>query len=631
MKLLGVDTGGTFTDLVLFDGGKFHVHKQASTPDAPEQAIIEGIRALGLEPAQAMEAVHGSTVGTNAVLENKGVKTAYVANRGFGDVLTIGRQARSELYRLAPPPATPPVPPELCLETGGRIGVARDGASETIEDLTDDDLATLKARLEELAPEAVAINLLFSFADDRFERMIEDALKDDFFVSRSSRVLPEPHEYERGITTWLNGYVGPIMQRYLKRLGTALPGAKIEVMQSHGKTVAARQAADYAVQLLLSGPAGGVIAARRFAESSGARKALSFDMGGTSTDVSVVDGDVTLTTEGRIGAYPVATQMVEVHAIGAGGGSIAYCDEGGLLRVGPHSAGAQPGPACYRRGGEAPTVTDANLLLERLPARLGPLTLDREAAEQAFAPLADTLGKSVANAARGVIDVVNEQMAQALRVMSVQRGRDPAEFTLIGFGAAGGLHVCALAERMKMNRAMVPAHAGVLSALGMLIAPRGLQKSRALCVNAAGVGRKDLDGAFEKLQKEAADEMYAQGVETFDFVETAELRYTGQSACLVLERRPPEELEREFHAAHEHRFGYRLPAAVELVTLRVHARAASPIESIGADLDSIGAADEAEKNFAGPAVVADTTHTAYVERGWRARRDGFGNLHLRKE
>ncbi len=642
MKLLGVDTGGTFTDLILFDGKRFRVHKQLSTPDAPENAIVKGLHALGLEPEQAPDMVHGSTVGTNAVLEGRGVKTAYVTNRGFGDVLTIGRQARPEIYRLTPAPVPPPVAPALCLETGGRLGAC--GA--LIEDLNPDDIETLKRRLAELAPEAVAINLLFSFVEDRFERMIEDALKSTYFVSRSSRVLAEHREYERGIATWLNSYIGPIMQRYLKRLDTLLPTAKISVMQSHGKTVGVEQAGDYAVNLLLSGPAGGVIAARHLAAAADIHKVLSFDMGGTSTDVSIIDGDPYLTTEGRIGPYPVATPMIDIHTIGAGGGSIAYIDEGGLLRVGPQSAGASPGPACYGRGGDKPTVTDANLLLGRLPEKLGDaLTLDRAAAARVFEPPARALDKSITDTAQGVIDIVNEQMRQALRVMSVQKGYDPAEFMLVGFGAAGGLHICKLAEGLKIRKAMIPVHAGVLSALGMLVAPRGLQQSRTISTNIADADQQTVDTVYEQLRKEARDKMQIQGIQAIDIVETAELYYQGQSHCLTLARCPLPELERAFHAAHERRHNYTLDIPVELVTLRVRASSASPLETarINADHEDRPApapspkpgapplyqrADLTRRTVTGPAVITEATATVYVGQGWRASLDDCGNLYL---
>jgi N-methylhydantoinase A len=300
VKLLGVDTGGTFTDFVWFDGEQLGIHKVLSTPQAPEQAILQGIRELGLQQ-ESFYLVHGSTVATNAVLEGKGVRTAYITNYGLGDVLTIGRQARRELYNLQPQPESPPVPTELCLETGGRLAAD----ATLVEALSEQELEILAARLRELAPQAVAINLLFSFLDDRFERQIEKHLPDTLFISRSSDILPEQGEYERGIATWLNAWVGPRVQGYVQRLQQSVQPAPVHVMQSSAFTIRAEQAAKRAVKLLLSGPAGGLMGARRIGDELGRSQLLTFDMGGTSTDVALIDGQVNLTSEGRIGPYPV--------------------------------------------------------------------------------------------------------------------------------------------------------------------------------------------------------------------------------------------------------------------------------------------------------------------------------------
>jgi N-methylhydantoinase A len=301
VKFLGVDTGGTFTDFVWFDGEQLGIHKVLSTPQAPEQAILQGIRELGLQQ-ESFYLVHGSTVATNAVLEGKGVRTAYITNYGLGDVLTIGRQARRELYNLQPQPESPPVPAELCLETGGRLAAD----ATLVEALSEQELEILAARLRELAPQAVAINLLFSFLDDRFERQIEKHLPDTLFISRSSDILPEQGEYERGIATWLNAWVGPRVQGYVQRLQQSVQPAPVHVMQSSAFTIRAEQAAKRAVKLLLSGPAGGLMGARRIGDELDRSQLLTFDMGGTSTDVALIDGQVNLTSEGRIGPYPVA-------------------------------------------------------------------------------------------------------------------------------------------------------------------------------------------------------------------------------------------------------------------------------------------------------------------------------------
>ena len=422
---LGVDTGGTFTDFVLFDGRALRVHKVLSTPQAPEQAILQGIADLGLA-TESLQVVHGSTVATNAVLERKGVRTLYITNHGLGDVLTIGRQARRELYNLQPEPVPPPVPRELCLEVGARL--AANGERVSVLGAADREL--IEAQLARLQPQAVAINLLFSFVDDEDERRIESWLPAGLFVSRSSEVLPEYREYERGIATWLNAWVGPLVDGYLRRLQQALAPAPVSVMQSSGGTVSAGRAGHKAVQLLLSGPAGGLMGARFIGQQAGASRLLSFDMGGTSTDVALIEGEIRLTSEGHIGPWPVAVPMVDMHTIGAGGGSIAALDSGGLLQVGPESAGADPGPACYGQGGVLPTVTDANLVLGRLQADAflgGAMTLDAGAARQALTGIATALAIDVETAAQGIIDIANEHMAQALRVISVQRGVDPRD------------------------------------------------------------------------------------------------------------------------------------------------------------------------------------------------------------
>ncbi|HNN36159.1 MAG TPA: hydantoinase/oxoprolinase family protein, partial [Pseudomonadales bacterium] len=457
MMVLGIDTGGTFTDFVLFDGERLHIHKVLSTPEAPDEAIATGMAELGLEaPLRQgkLLLVHGSTVATNAALEGKGVPTLFVTNRGFRDLLTIGRQIRRELYELMPAPLPPPVPAELCFEVDTR----RDHLGRLITPLTDADLTRLRHAIATLAPQAVAICLLYSFMDESEEQALAAALPPGLFVSCSSQVLPEYREYERGIATWLNSWLGPLVSDYLGRLSARTAPAPLTIMQSSGGTVAAEQARQRAVNLLLSGPAGGMAAARHLADTLGERQLITFDMGGTSTDVGLLSGgELTLTNEGRIGPYPVAVPMVDLHTIGAGGGSIAFLDDGGGLWVGPRSAGALPGPACYGRGGREPTVTDANLLLGRLrPERFlgGAMPLDVAAAQRAIATLADPLGLSLEETAAGIIEIANEQMIRALRLISVERGHDPRQFRLCCFGGAGGLHLCRLAEALGIRRAL---------------------------------------------------------------------------------------------------------------------------------------------------------------------------------
>ena len=649
--LLGIDTGGTFTDFVLFDGQGLRVHKVLSTPDAPERAILQGVSELGITAAQfaSLTVVHGSTVATNAVLEGKGVRTAFITNHGLADLLSLGRQARAELYALQPPLLPPPVPPELCLETGGRLGA--DGS--VVEALDGDALARLRDELERLRPEAVAINLLFSFLDDRFERAIEAIVPDGVFVSRSSAILPEYREYERGITTWLNAWVGPRVAGYLQRLEAGLPGARIAVMQSCGNTIEASLAAQRAVNMLLSGPAGGLSAARAVAALAGRERLLTFDMGGTSTDVALIDGELQLSSEGRIGRWPVSVPMVDMHTIGAGGGSIARVDDGGLLQVGPESAGADPGPACYARGGMRATVTDANLVLGRLLPEAflgGGMRLDLAAAEAAVGEIAAQLSLGLHQAAAGIVTLANEHMARALRVMSVQRGLDPRQMTLTSFGGAGGLHVCALAEALGMHQAMVPVHGGVLSALGMLCAPRGRQLSRTWQGLLQDFGVTELEQAYRQLRQQGEQSLLREGLPSADIAAAAsmDLRYRGQSHTLNLPWQGTLDTE-PFHLAHQQRYGHRLDLPVELVNLRLALRGPQPqlpIAIVTTGQASMQPQQISNPEFPdgvavwpreylqpghtidGPALITETVSTTWLAPGWRVVVDPHGNLML---
>lgn len=650
MLFLGVDTGGTFTDFVLYEDGALRIHKVLSTPDAPERAILQGIHELDLTGRlHELHLVHGSTVATNAALEGKGVRTVYIGNRGLKDLLTLGRQARPELYNLQPSPVPPPVPAELCVETGGRL--AADGS--VVEDLSADDLAALRRTVERLAPRAVAINLLYSWRDDRFERAVEQALPENLFVSRSSAVLPEIREYERGIATWLNAWVGPLVEGYLRRLKEALPRVRLAVMQSSGETVAAAQAGRQAVRMLLSGPAGGLVGARFVAEQADRAQLLTFDMGGTSTDVALIDGELRLTNEGRIGPWPVGVAQVDMHTIGAGGGSLAWIDGGGLLQVGPQSAGADPGPACYGRGGSAATVTDANLVLGRLLPEAflgGGMRLDAQAAYAALTRLGEQLGLSAEEAAAGIVRLADEHMVRALRVMSVQRGVDPRSLTLVSFGGAGGLHVCALAESLGMRQALVPLHAGVLSALGMLVAPPGRQLSRTVTGLLCDIGADALERHYRELARDGAQALAAEGVaaETLQAQRSLDLRYRGQSYTLNIPWSDAAGAAEAFHLAHQARFGHRLALPVELVNVRLALTApavalrlqtAPGMAAEAAGRTALyGIGEEAtvwhRENLAvgqvidGPALIAERVSTTYLAPGWRCRVDATGNLVL---
>jgi len=665
--LLGVDSGGTFTDFVLLADNKILTHKVLSTPEAPERAILQGIKDLGIDTSRQLLLIHGTTVATNAVLEGKGAKTAYVTNRGFADVLTIGRQTRPDLYALEIERLAQPVPEQLCFEVNARL--AADGSE--IQALDAENIAQLVERIRDSGVSAVAVNLLFSFLNDAQEREIADQLPSSLFVSLSSQVLPQAKEYERGIATWLNASVGPLVNGYLTRLQQKLQALRqpeeksndnakavgsISIMQSSAGTIAADQAADKAVNLLLSGPAGGMVGARFIgSELGGAQRLLSFDMGGTSTDVAMIDGEIQLTSEGKIAGYPVAVPMVDMHTIGAGGGSIASIDSGGLLCVGPESAGALPGPACYGKGGTRATVSDANLLLGRLQASLflgGHMQLDVAAARAAVAPIASSLRCSVEQAAEGIIRIVDEHMARALRVMSVQRGIDPAELSLISFGGAGALHVCSLAQNLKMKQALIPVHAGVLSALGMLRAPKSRRLSQAVNELLNNVDINRLMESYTQLEQRAAGELMQEGIsrQHLRFRRQADLRYRGQSYELTLDWDSPAALVEAFHLAHQRRYGHRLDYPVQLVNLRL--AASSPPLPI--TLPELASAQQQAMprqqvevygfdqpiamywredlrqghSFAGPALVCEAAATSYIAPNWRCRVDAWGNLLL---
>lgn len=650
--IAGIDTGGTFTDLFVINNGQVSQCKVLSTPGDPSKAITEGLRRLGIADLP-VQIIHGTTVGTNAVLENKGARVAYVASTGFADLLSLGRQQREEVYRLDQPSLAPPVPEDLCFEIDSRI--LADGRLQSRA--TEADLDALVEAIARRAPESIAINLLFSFLRPELEQQLADRLRPDYFVSTSSEVLPELREYERGIATWLDASVGPVISAYLGRLAQRLPRANISVMQSSGTTVASGQASHRAVHLLLSGPAGGLAAAHWLGKAAGTARLLTFDMGGTSTDVSLIDGQVPLTSNNRIGPWPLGVASVDIHTIGAGGGSIARVDRAGMLLVGPESAGADPGPACYGQGGDRMTVTDANVVLGRIPASTllgGHLALDTSAAETVADRLAANLGCSRLEAARGVIRLANEHMARALRVMSVERGHHPGSCALFSFGGAGGLHACELAGLLGMRDIILPASGGVLSALGMVVSEPGRYRSRAILKEVNSVSDEALLEGFGVMASESATELEQEGVSRDSLQEfrTAELRYTGQSNVVELPWEAGLPLERLFHEAHESRIGHRLALPVELVNIRSSMKAGAPLSS-PQRLEDKGLASPCSSAFVageegevtvyrrtdlgrgasitGPAILVEDSATCWLARGWQATCDDWGNLVLRRD
>ena len=589
---VGVDTGGTFTDFVVWDGRRYYARKVRSTPDDPTRAILEGLADIA-----AAEVVHGSTVATNALLEGNGAKTAFVTTEGFEDLLQIGRQNRPELYNFFAKPRPRLVPAEWTFGVPERT--LHDGSIERA--LSADAVDALAGKLRDAGVESVAICLLHSYANPAHERQLAAKLG-GLFVSLSHEVLPEYREYERASTTLVNAYVSPLMDRYLSNLDESLGESRLRVFQSNGGSISAAVAGRRAVHTVLSGPAGGVLGAAAVARAAGYERIISFDMGGTSTDVSLYDGRFSYTTESVIGDFPVRVPMLDIHTVGAGGGSIAYRDAAGALRVGPRSAGAQPGPVCYGEGEEI-TVTDANLLLGRIDAERflgGRMKLDVGRARRHMKTFADSLGISDAELAKAIIEVANSNMERAIRVVSVERGHDPRDFALLSFGGAGAQHACELAERLEIATVIVPPHAGVLSALGMLAADclRDFSQST--------LGR-DAATVFEELEARAAGEFAEEGQPDAVFERSLDLRYRGQSYEITL----PFDERDNFHEAHRKLYGYdHRGQEVEEVTARV--KAVAPLDKI-----DLAAPNETE-----------SFSTTYVPDGWHEREDSLGNTIL---
>jgi N-methylhydantoinase A len=575
--LLGVDVGGTFTDAVLLDGGEVHTAKVPTTPGTESDGVMAAIAAVleraGAEASDVESFAHGMTVGTNALLTERGARTALIATRGFADLLEIGRQDRPDLYRLCAPKPAPLVERGLRFEADERVG-----PEGVVEPLGDEEPARLAELVAESGAESVAICLLFSYLDPGHERRIAEGLRarlPDLHVSVSHRVLPRFREYERCSTTAIDAYLSPLLRRYLDRLGEATAEAGVPaplVMQSSGGVAPAEEAARAGAWSVLSGPAGGAVGAGLLARASGDGNALGFDMGGTSCDVCVVEGGAVRRTDSRtIGGRVIQLPMVDFHTVGAGGGSIGWRDGGGALRVGPRSAGADPGPACYGRGGEKPTVTDANLLLGHLAgdSRLaGGVELDAQAAAAAVDSLAASLGLDRLRTAAGIVQIANQEMVRALRVVTVERGIDPRRFALLPFGGAGPMHAAAIAAELGIETILCPRAGGVLSALGLCASERRRDTARTVMLSGEDLGAERIAAEVAALRTTAAT-----GLEGAEPELVYEMRYSGQAFELPVagsaEPDPADLIER-FEAAHEERYGHRDPEGdVTLVDIRL--------------------------------------------------------------
>ena len=494
MIRLGIDTGGTFTDLLRLDDQGMTVHKVRSTPDDPARAIFTAVEELAGDAAW-IEMIHGSTVATNALLERKGARVALITTKGFEDVLEIGRQTRAELYNFMVKARRPLLPDGLIFSASERLNA--DGS--VLEPLHESEVNRLVQALRAQSVDSVAVCLLHSYANPIHEDRLADALEEaGFAVSASHKILPEYREFERWSTTVVNAYVTPLMAHYLTKLEDGMGGRSLKIMQSNGGSISAQRAKSAAVQTILSGPAAGVVGAHAVGNASGYSRLITFDMGGTSTDVSLINGAIGTTVESTVGDFPVRLPVLDIHTVGAGGGSVVYIDSGGSLRVGPRSAGADPGPACYGKGSEL-TVTDANLLLGRLDPEYflgGRMTLDLSRARRIAKDLGARLGLSINALAEGVIRIANANMEAAIRVVSVRRGHDPRDFALLAFGGAGGLHACAIADSLDIATVLVPQHSGVLSALGMLLADVTKDHSLTILKPSAAVTEEELRSRF---------------------------------------------------------------------------------------------------------------------------------------
>jgi N-methylhydantoinase A len=652
---IAIDTGGTFTDCVYRAGGCVEVLKLPSTPDDPGRAILEAVERIArLVGATQIEVRHGTTVATNALLERKGARVAFVTTAGFEDTLVIGRQARPSLYDWNVHRATPLA--EFCFGVAERVGA--DGG--VLREPHAQGLAELRRCVQESGAESIAVSLLFSFAHSENEKMIAEALRPlKLPLSLSHEILPEFREYERAATVTLNAYLAPRMQGYLRGLEKELGrrGAALKVMQSSGGILSAAAAAREPVRTILSGPAGGVIGALSVARTAGLARMLSFDMGGTSTDVALLDVTRELETsiEGEVAGMPVRVPMLDIHTAGAGGGSLAWIDAAGAMQVGPQSAGAEPGPACYGRG-ESATVTDANVVLGRLhPEHFlgGAMCLDASRARNAVERVRSAGGfASVEGAAEGIVSVANVRMESALRCVSVERGYDPRDFALLGFGGAGPLHACALAESLGMGQVVIPAAPGALSSLGILDADLRREFSRTVMLTPES---EKIGAAFRALEAEARAAFRAEGLRPA-LTRWADVRYHGQG----FELRVPwgRDAAQSFHTLHARAYGYAdAKRAVEIVTLRLQAVVKSehvplkksPLRRGDGKQARLGAHRlyeggrwrsasvyqrgrmKAGDRVMGPAVLVELSATTYLPMGWRAVVDGFGNLMLTPE
>lgn len=657
-RRIGIDVGGTFTDLVAYEAAAKELRslKVLTTSEAPAQGVLQGLSAVG---SGADPIAHGTTIVTNAVVEGRGARTALITTRHFRDILEIARQNRGDLYRLdLPPKPAPPIPRHLCFEVTERVAAS----GRVLVPLAEDEVPALVRTLQALGVEAVSVCLLHSYAAPEHEARLAGALARTFpYVSASHQINAEFREYERSATTALNAMVMPLADRYLADLEAALaregPGGRLHLLQSNGGMMSAEAARRRPLAMAVSGPAGGVAASAHLAHALGVRHAIAFDMGGTTTDVCLIaDGAAQTVAQRRLGGHPIRLPSLAVESIGAGGGSLIWLGPEGALKVGPRSAGARPGPACYGLGGEAATVTDAHLVAGTLrpDALLGQsIRVDRERAAAALAPIAASLGLPLAEAAAGALEVANAAMLRAIRLISVQRGFDLRDFALIAYGGAGPLHAGRLARELGIPRVVVPAHAGVFSALGCVVTDLAYDLVQTFRAPLETLNAEELNRRFLPLEVQVAGPLRAEGYgpEAITLARSLDLRYLGQNYELEVPwRGDPSQLRQDFQTLHRRLYAYATGEAIECVNLRVRALVRTeevhlpewngsgggqPFSEHRAYFPETGETalpvyrrdDLApQQTLKGPALVEDPWATTLIYPGQRGQLDRFGNL-----
>ena len=666
IRKIGVDTGGTFTDIVMSVEGSLFTHKVLSTPKNPANAVIKGINEIvemyNQDSLVGVEIVHGSTVATNALLEYGGARIALITTKGFEDVIEIGRQSRQNIYDIFVQRPAPLVPTELRFGINERTLYTGDIQTE----VSNEELYTLSEQLSTLKLDAIAICFLFSYVNPKNEQIVSDYLQSlNIPISCSHEILPEYREYARFSTTVANAYIRPVLEKHLSTLTESEKFPKpFRLMLSNGGCISTDNFESAGINTVLSGPAGGVIGAYHIAKTAGFEKIITFDMGGTSTDVSLCDEDISMTTESTISGLPIKVPLIDIHTVGAGGGSIATIDSGGALRVGPESAGAEPGPICYGNSGKEITVTDANLFLGRISPNLflgGQMSLEVDTVREYIDVFSKKIKLPALETADGILKIANAAMERAIKVISVERGYDTRDFTLVSFGGAGGLHAAFLAQNLGIQKVLIPPNGGLLSAYGMLFADVVKDYSQTVLWKCAGNNKhihKQLDTGFDILLKQAERDMKTEGFASDQLIikRSLDMRYEGQSYELnvLLESIDSNYID-HFHAIHEQRFSYARPeSVVEIVNLRLSAIAETnkPEINYGSNSDSKLANLKTESyqvifdgesyltdfyhrellqpgmQIQGPAIITEFSATTVIPPNFLVTVDVYGNLIL---